>query len=58
MHVTIHTSDGQPATGSPNTNARTISAMIAIKETTVSTSPRYEEIFSGTSEKLIIPSNE
>ncbi len=31
MHVTIHTSDGQPATGSPNTNARTISAMIAIK---------------------------
>ena len=58
INVMIHTSDGHPATGSPNTSARITSIIMATKESPVRSSHRYEEIRSGVSEKLTIPSNE
>ena len=58
IKVIIHTKDGQPATGSPNTRALMISKIIAIKEITVRINPKYEEMVIGTLEKFTMPSME
>ena len=56
MNKIIHTRDGQPATGSPNTALRIIINIIMINETNVRNIPKPEAMDIGVSEKLIIPS--
>ena len=54
----IHTSEGQPDTGSPKISLRTIINMIIIKAITQNNTPTNEAIKSGAVENAVIPSRE
>ena len=56
MNVTMHASEGQPATGSPYANARTAMKQVAANATTHNNKPTHEAIDSGTVEQEVIPS--
>ena len=53
----MHTIEGQPLVGSPNTNVRTIIRIINKNATKQNNNPIIEENISGAVEKAVIPSN-
>ena len=53
----MHTIEGQPLVGSPNTNVRTIIRIISKNATKQNNNPIIEENISGAVEKAVIPSN-